>query len=187
MIIIVYWVLDDPKKKRIEFRCRPSPVFWRFWSAKIQLRLASCQQQEVLRVTFVRTCIFAPMQKYFCSNAIVFVPQCYCICAPIQSYKCTNANVFVLQSYCICALIKWHLCTNAIVFVHPRICICETGAPLPWCTPPCAFLTWLQSAGFNAGAYRNLPPGCLSHFPAHVELPYNDLRQPERAWLVCRF
>ena len=172
---------------QIEFCCRPSPVFWRFWSAKIQLRLASCQQQEVLRLTNVRTCIFAPMQLYLCSNAIVFVHQFNCICVPMPSYfspmllyLCTNSIVFVHQCNCICAPMQLYLCTDATVFVHRCNCICETCPPLVHtsiCLP-------------DLGAECRLHCRCLqepSHFSAHIELPYNDLRQPERAWLVCRF
>ena len=112
-----------------------------------------CSGSPLYALAYLHQCnsIFAPMQLYLCPNAIVFVHQFNRICAPIQSYMCTNAIVFVLQCYCICALIQLHLCTNVIVFMHQRICICETCAPLPWCTPPCAFLTWLQSAGCNAG------------------------------------
>ena len=109
---------------QIEFCCRPSPVFWRFWSAKIQLRLASCQQQEVCRLTNVRTCIYAPMQLYLCSNAIVFVHQFNCICVPMPLYFFSNAIVFVHQFNCICAPMQLHLCTNAKIFVPKCYFIC---------------------------------------------------------------
>ena len=110
-----YWVLDDPKKKRIEFRCRPSPVFWRFWSAKIQLRLASCL-------------------LYLCTNSIVYVHQCNCICAS------TNLYLWNLRTF---ALVHTSMCLPDLVAKCRLQCRC-LHEPSPWLPFPLSSSYWMN-------------------------------------------